>query len=148
MKKFSKFLTVLLVVFTLGTYASSSSIFFGNDNTVEAATTRKTVKEGMVTYTVYNVNKYFTKAEVNNIVNNYNKSNHAASKTIQYILGTALNPGVGFALFVRDLSADSVVKPFVKAKSQGKGVRMKYEYWLSNVSNSVYKIKNKTITIQ
>lgn len=57
-------------------------------------------------------------------------------------------PPIGFMSFARDFSNTALMKPFISAKAKGKGVRMKYEYWSGNTSQSVYKIKNKTITIE
>lgn len=146
MKKVGKFIIILTVVFTLGTYVTPL-LFNGNIDTVEAATNRKTVKEGMVTYTIYPINRYFTNNEVKNIVNQYNKmSGSGAAIAIKAALG-AYKP-LGFMIFASDFSNAGLMKPFISAKSKGKGVRMKYEYWAGNTSQSVYKIKNKSITVE
>lgn len=55
---------------------------------------------------------------------------------------------VGFTFFLAGMSNDAIMKPFISAASKGKGVRMKYDYWLGNTSQSVYKIKNTKITVE
>lgn len=115
-------------------------------NSTEAATKRKTVKEGMVTYTIYEVNHYFTKSQVKNIVNQHKKMNNSVAKTIKYII--SVHPLIGFMVFAEDLSTSSLIKTYQKAASQNKGVRVKYDYWLGNTSHSVFKIKNKSVKIE
>lgn len=144
MKKAGKFLILLTIIFTLGTYVTPS--LFNDNITVEAATKRKTVKEGMVTYTIYPINRYFTAKETKSIVNNYNKGKTAKAQTVSFILG--LYTPVGFTFFLAGMSNDAIMKPFISAASKGKGVRMKYDYWLGNTSQSVYKIKNTKITVE
>lgn len=146
MKKAGKFILILTIILTLGSYVTPT-LFNGNTNTVEAATKRKTVKEGMVTYTIYPINRYFTPTEVKKIVTAYNKdSNSSISKIIKTAIGT-IAP-VGLTLLAQDISNTAMMKPFISAQAKNKGVRMKYEYWSGNTSQSVYKIKNKSITIE
>lgn len=144
MKKTGKFILILTIILTLGSYVTPTLF---NGNTVEAATTRKTVKEGMVTYTIYPINRYFTPTEVKKIVTAYNKDqNSAVSKIIKTALGA--NLPIGLTLLAQDISNTSMMKPFISAAAKKKGVRMKYEYWSGNTSQSVYKIKNKSVTVE
>lgn len=146
MKKISKVFISLSAVVMLNTYVTP--LFIDTSiPTVEAATTRRTVTEGMNTYTIYDINYYFTPSKVRSIIAEHERMNGAVGKTISYIVGT-LSPPIGFMLFAKDISDIALMAPFYTAKKQGKGVRMKYEYWVSNVSHSIYKIKNKTITVQ
>lgn len=80
------------------------------------------------------------------MVQAYESRDEPLNQIMRYIAST--HPVVGFMLLAESLSASKMMETFKSAESQGKGVRTKYEYWNGNTSQSVYKIKNKSVTIE
>lgn len=115
-------------------------------NSVEAATgdPDRQEKEGMVTYDVYEINYYFTPSKTKEIVQNYEDRDNTANQVMRYI--ASAHPVVGFMLLAESISSANMIKTFQDAEAQGKGVRTKYEFGTETFLNSVYKIKNKSIT--
>ncbi|GIO24552.1 hypothetical protein [Oceanobacillus sp. J11TS1] len=115
-------------------------------STEAAAGPDRTEKEGMVTYDVYEVTHYFTPSKTKEIVADYEDRDATARQVMRGI--ASAYPVVGFMLLAESISTARMMDTFQDAEAQGKGVRTKYEYWNGNTSQSVHKIKNKSVTIE
>ncbi|MCY9337764.1 hypothetical protein MOF28_05285 [Bacillus haynesii] len=93
-----------------------------------------------------NLKVYYTKSQVNKVVNRYNQLGSNKGQLINFILGLNVYP-TGLAVLMTNIGANNIIGPFKKAKSKKTGLEISYTYTVykdrPNAASQISGVKYK-----